>query len=86
MCFPGLEQMEVFFGHGLFPAALSTAFRAREGGISAHLQTLCHSLQLPLVCSHMHTSTITPFQEKKGGLKAGKGHEKLGEKEWAGKG
>lgn len=86
MCCLGLEQTEAFIGHGLLPASLSAAFRASEEGISVHLQTCCHPLQLSYVCSRMHTSTIALFKEKKEVLKAGKGPEKPGEKEWAGKG
>lgn len=86
MCCSGLEQTEVFLGRGLLPAALSAAFRASKVGISAHWQKHRAPLQVSSICSRMHTSTTTLFQEKKGGLKAGKGHEKPGEKEWAGKG
>lgn len=39
--------------------------------IASTLQRLC-------VCFHMHTPTI--------GLKAGRGHEKLGGRDWAGEG
>lgn len=52
MCCPGLEQTEAFLGHGLLPAALSAAFRASEGEISAHLQSRCHSLQLSRLFMH----------------------------------
>lgn len=77
------EEIRVFLGHGLPPAALLAGLAQ---GIPAYFQTHFHPLRLSRVCSHKHTSTITLFQGKKGGLKAGKGHEKPGEKEWAGKG
>lgn len=88
MCCPGLEQTGGFLGSGLLPAALSTAFREDFCTLANMLPP---SPALPCLFTHAYIHHHTfPGEKKKGGLKAGKGHEeprvRVGGKEWAGKG
>lgn len=71
------EEIRVFLG--LFSRASTKGF----------LHTSKHASSLSGSHVFAHTSTHPPShfsRGKKGGLKAGKGREKLGEEEWAGKG